>query len=246
MAARVAGPGDIPRPRQPAARSAGRTGNGPDRFYEDTARRRYLTPGQKESIRAVSAARSGDSVICVLPTGSGKTDMILTRAFQPSPAVMPDRAHRRSCARPRRRVKIPAGRTARSPTTGEPGQEKKELAQRLRDGVQWLIITSPEAACTVLARPLEAAAAEGRLDLFAIDEAHIVAEWGDAFRPAFQSLAGLRRRLIDRAPAGRKPVTVMLTGTLDDYGLQTLRRLFPGDRESLSLPRSPGQNRAGG
>ena len=97
--------------------------------------------------------------------------------------------------------------------------------------MQWLVITSPEAACTVLARPLEASAAEGRLDLFAIDEAHIVAEWGDAFRPAFQTLAGLRRRLIDRAPAGRRPVTVMLTATLDDYGLQTLRRLFPGDRD---------------
>jgi hypothetical protein len=103
----------------------------------------------------------------------------------------------------------------------------------VREGSQWLIISSPEAICTVLARPLEMAAAEGRLDLLAIDEAHIVAEWGDAFRPAFQTLAGLRRRLLDLAPADRRPVTVMLTATLDDYGLETLHRHFPGDRDLL-------------
>ena len=107
------------------------------------------------------------------------------------------------------------------------------MAERFREGAQWLIISSPEAACTVLARPLEASAAEGRLDLLAIDEAHIVAEWGDAFRPAFQTLAGLRRRILSLAPDGRRPVTVMLTATLDDYGLEALRRLFPGDRELL-------------
>ena len=107
------------------------------------------------------------------------------------------------------------------------------MTQRFREGVQWLIITSPEAACTALARPLEAAAAEGRLDLFAIDEAHIVAEWGDAFRPAFQTLAGLRRRILGPRARRPRPVTVMLTATLDDYGLQALRRLFPGDRELL-------------
>ncbi len=112
-------------------------------------------------------------------------------------------------------------------------EKKAELTERFREGAQWLIISSPEAVCTRLARPLEASAAEGRLDLLAIDEAHIVAEWGDAFRPAFQTLAGLRRRILSLAPDGQRPVTVMLTATLDDYGLQALRRLFPGDRELL-------------
>ncbi|KOX17970.1 hypothetical protein ADK67_37390 [Saccharothrix sp. NRRL B-16348] len=116
---------------------------------------------------------------------------------------------------------------------GLASEAKAELVRRVREGAQWLVITSPEAACTVLAGPLETSAAEGRLDLLAIDEAHIVAEWGDDFRPAFQSLAGLRRRMLDGAPDNRRPVTVMLTATLDDYGLETLRRLFPGDRELL-------------
>jgi superfamily II DNA/RNA helicase len=207
-----------------------------DRFYADAARRpAYLSPGQKESVRAVSAARSGDSLICVLPTGSGKTDVILTRSVRSRPRqsclIVPTVALALDLER--RIQDITGERQQFAYHGGLASPEKMELAQRLRDGEQWLVITSPEAACTALARPLEAAAAEGRLDLFAIDEAHIVAEWGDAFRPAFHTLAGLRRRLINLAPANRAPVTVMLTATLDDYGLQTLQRLYPGTRELI-------------
>jgi superfamily II DNA/RNA helicase len=209
----------------------------PDVFYADLAQRKeYLSPGQKAGVRAVSAARGGDAVICILPTGSGKTDIVLTRALSSRPRqtclIVPTVALALDLER---RVQ----ELAREPDGpfayhgGLADSRKAELAERFREGTQWLIISSPEAACTVLARPLEISAAEGRLDLLAIDEAHIVAEWGDAFRPAFQTLAGLRRRLLGLAPADRRPVTVMLTATLDDYGLEALRRLFPGDRELL-------------
>ena len=197
--------------------------------------REYLSPGQKASVRAVSAALGGDAVICVLPTGSGKTDVVLTRAIRSRP--------RQTCLITptvtlaldlERRVQDLTGEHVTFAYHGGLASERKaELAQRVREGTQWLIISSPEAACTVLMGALEAAAVEGRLDLLAIDEAHIVAEWGDDFRPAFQTLAGLRRRIVDRAPADQRPVTVMLTATLDDYGLETLRRLFPGDRNLL-------------
>ena len=227
-------------PDEAAARPASRRPNwhlSPDRFYAESAHREeYLNPGQKASVRAVSAARGGDAVICVLPTGSGKTDIILTRAMSSQSRqaclIVPTIALALDLER---RVQEITGQ--RDTTFAYQGSldngRKTELAERFREGTQWLVISSPEAACTALAGPLEASAAEGRLDLLAIDEAHIVAEWGDAFRPAFQTLAGLRRRILDRAPADRRPVTVMLTATLDDYGLEVLRRLFPGDRELL-------------
>lgn len=209
----------------------------PDRFYAEIAQRNeYLSPGQKASVRAVIAARGGDAITCVLPTGSGKTDIVLTRALSSRP--------RQTCLIvPTVALALDLERRVQELTEeydtpfayhGDLAKGKKaELAGRFREGAQWLIISSPEAACTVLARPLEVSAAEGRLGLLAIDEAHIVAEWGDAFRPAFQTLAGLRRRVLHLAPADRRPATVMLTATLDDYGLETLRRLFPGDRELL-------------
>ncbi|MGC4957775.1 protein DpdF [Actinomadura citrea] len=207
-----------------------------DPFYADYAKRSdYLSPGQKASVRAVSAASGGDAIICILPTGSGKTDVVLTRAISSRP--------RQTCMIvPTVALALDLERRVRELTgehilfayhSGLTDGERAELAQRVREGTQWLIISSPEAACTVLARPLEASAAEGRLDLLAIDEAHIVAEWGDAFRPAFQTLAGLRRRVLNLAPVDRRPVTVMLTATLDNYGLEALRRLFPGHRELL-------------
>jgi ATP-dependent DNA helicase RecQ len=227
-------------PDEAAAHLASRRPNwqlSPDRFYAEHAHREeYLSPGQKASVRVVSVARGGDAVICVLPTGSGKTDIVINRAMANRPRqaclIVPTVALGLDLER---RVQELTGE--RDITFayhgGLPDATKTELTQRFREGAQWLIITSPEAACTALARPLEAAAAEGRLDQFAIDEAHIVAEWGDAFRPAFQTLAGLRRRILDLAPGDRGPVTVMLTATLDDYGLEALRRLFPGDRELL-------------
>ena len=76
-------------PDEAAAHLASRRPNwqlSPDRFYVESARREgYLSPGQKASVRAVSAARGGDAVICVLPTGSGKTDIVLTRAISRQP-----------------------------------------------------------------------------------------------------------------------------------------------------------------
>ena len=209
----------------------------PDIFYTDLAQRKeYLSPGQKVGVRAVCAARGGDAVICVLPTGSGKTDIILTRAISSRPRqtclIVPTIALALDLER--RVQEITKDRTTAFAYHGGLVDGKKaELAVRFREGTQWLIISSPEAACTVLARSLEASAAEGRLDVLAIDEAHMVAEWGDAFRPAFQTLAGLRRRILSLAPADRRPVTVMLTATLDDYGLEALRRLFPGTRDLL-------------
>ena len=174
-------------------------------------------------------------MICILPTGSGKTEVVLTRAIRSRPRqtclIVPTVALALDLER---RAQELLGEYAPLAYHGDLAEgEKAELAQRVRDGTQWLIISSPEAACTVLAQPLEASAAEGQLALLAIDEAHIVAEWGDDFRPAFQTLAGLRRRLLHRSPLGRRLVTAMLTATLDDYGLETLRRLFPGDRNLL-------------
>lgn len=209
----------------------------PDRFYaEITHRDEYLSPGQKASVRAVSAARAGDAVICVLPTGSGKTDIILSRALSSRPLqtclIVPTVALALDLER-RVQELTGVGNVPFAYHGGLASAKKTELAERFRGGTQWLIISSPEAACTVLTRPLEVSAAEGRLGLLAIDEAHIVAEWGDAFRPAFQTLAGLRRRILHLAPTDRRPVTVMLTATLDNYGLEALRRLFPGDHELL-------------
>lgn len=195
----------------------------------------FLSPGQRAAIRAAVAAQPGDSIVAVLPTGAGKTEVVLSRALRERPRqtclIVPTTSLALDLERRVQRLtNDSSGLAYHSDLTAE---QKTDYVERIRSGEQWLIITSPEAACTRLAQPLIDAATAGRLGCIGIDEAHMVAEWGDAFRPAFQTLAGLRNRILEVAPAGKLPVTLMLTATLDDYGHDTLQRLFSGMQNLL-------------
>ena len=70
------------------------------------------------------------------------------------------------------------------------------------------------------------------LRYFVIDEAHIVEQWGDEFRPAFQELPGLRRDLLRWTSF----TTLLLTATLTESCLDTLEILFgkPGHFQVIS------------
>jgi len=207
-----------------------------DSFYSvAVGKSMYLSPGQQDAVRAAAVARPGDSIIAVLPTGAGKTDVVLSRAIRERP--------RQTCLIvPTTSLAIDIERRVQALIDDSlvlayhsqlTTTQKFDYVDRVRSGEQWLIITSPEAACTRLAQPLVESATAGRLACFGIDEAHMVAEWGDAFRPAFQTLAGLWNRIRAAAPEGNEPVTVMLTATLDDYVFSTLQRLFPGTHNLL-------------
>ncbi len=62
--------------------------------------------------------------------------------------------------------------------------------------------------------------------MFAIDEAHIVTQWGQQFRPEFQSIAGLKDALLDACPKTARFRTLLLTATLTPECCETLRQLF--------------------
>lgn len=207
-----------------------------DRFYTATlGYADFLSPGQRAATRAAVAAQPGDSIVAVLPTGAGKTEVVLSRALRERPRqtclIIPTTSLALDLERRVQRLtNDPLMLAYHGDLTAE---QKSDYVERIRSGEQWLIITSPEAACTRLAQPLVDAATAGRLACIGIDEAHMVAEWGDAFRPAFQTLAGLRNRILAVAPVGKLPVTLMLTATLDDYGYESLNRLFAGTRNLL-------------
>ena len=95
------------------------------------------------------------------------------------------------------------------------------------DGSQRIVFTSPESATGSLSSILFEAAEHGFLRILAIDEAHIVSEWGGDFRSSFQELAGLRRALL-RAGSSDPFVTLLLTATLSQECVRTLETLFRG------------------
>jgi superfamily II DNA/RNA helicase len=111
-------------------------------------------------------------------------------------------------------------------------ERRQEIRDRIRAGTQQIIFTSPESLLDTLAPCLYEAAHLGMLRYFVIDEAHMVEQWGDEFRPAFQELPGLRRDLLRLTSF----TTLLLTATLTESCLDTLETLFgqPGLFQEIS------------
>lgn len=207
-----------------------------DLFYRRTmGREAYRTAGQRLAARSAVSAGPGDVLTCVLPTGSGKTDVFVLKSMllRPRQSLVIVPTVSLALDLERRVREITSLMDPFAYHGGLSDGEKDEFRSRIAGGEQWLTITSPEAACTALSSSLKDSATAGRLGLLVIDEAHIVAEWGDDFRLEFQTLAALRRRLEQLAPPGRAPSTMLFTGTLDQHGYDTLRELFPGNSEVL-------------
>jgi superfamily II DNA/RNA helicase len=103
---------------------------------------------------------------------------------------------------------------------------QKSIAQRLRSNTQRILITSPESFVSSLNRVLYQTAEQGLLRYFVVDEAHLVAQWGNDFRPDFQAMSGLRRDLVKHCPPGLAFRTILLSATLTQESFDVLETLF--------------------
>ncbi|HCL3408950.1 TPA: DEAD/DEAH box helicase, partial [Pseudomonas aeruginosa] len=111
-------------------------------------------------------------------------------------------------------------------------EQRAAIRQRLRNGTQRILFTSPEALTTSLLRAVSDAATAGMLRYFVIDEAHLVTQWGDEFRPSFQALAGLRHSLLRLSPRGFR--TLLMSATFTEETVDTLASLFgPSERVQM-------------
>lgn len=203
----------------------------------------YSSPGQRESIRASFLTPPGDTLIINLPTGSGKSlvghaptlvhrqDGNLTLFVVPTVALAIDQARqmeqhllRDSSSHQRRSLAWYGGISA---------AERSEIRQRMLNGTQRILFTSPEALTTSLLRTVFEVARNGMLRYLVIDEAHLVTQWGDEFRPAFQALAGLRNSLLRQS--GNQPFrTLLLSATFTPETIDTLANLFgPPERVQM-------------
>ena len=161
-------------------------------------------PGQREALEAV-LARS--DVVAVLPTGGGKTLVYqlagslldgTTVVATPLIALMQDQVRR-----------LAEGEDGSAPqrvgaiTGALRGQRRRELLGQLRAGELMFLFATPEQ----LARDdVRAALRQTRVDLFCVDEAHCISEWGFDFRPAYRELAAAAEAM------GRPPI-LALTAT---------------------------------
>ena len=191
--------------------------------------RKYRCAGQREAVRGVLTAPGGSTLVLNLPTGSGKS----LCAYVPA-LIDPYGPERRCRPHDRTRARPGAGAAPRmspiSPRTTAAAMRRRRSgtgasAERVRDGTQRILFTSPESLVQSLAGPIYTAATQGSLRLLAVDEAHIIDQWGDDFRAEFQELAGLRQDLLRQSP-GEGFKTVLLTGTMTESCLDILETLF--------------------
>lgn len=215
-----------------------------DPFIADvTGYAHYSSPGQREAIRAAFLIPAGDTLIVNLPTGSGKSlvgqapalvhrqDGHLTLFVVPTVALAIDQARQME-----KYFRNFGTNTQIWPLAwygGVSKADRSEIRRRMRDGTQRILFTSPEALTTSLLSTIFEVARNGMLRYLVIDEAHLVTQWGDEFRPAFQMLAGVRNSLLRQS--GSQPFrTLLLSATLTTETIDTLADLFgPSDRVQM-------------
>ena len=204
---------------------------------------RYKSPGQRAAVRSAIVLPAGGTLVVNLPTGAGKT-LVMLAAVQTTPPGMTSVIVVPTVALALDQERRYRSSDANSPQTAYHGglsaEAKREFRERIWSGNQRVIFTNPEAVVSSLARPLIDAAKGGRLAVLGIDEVHVVGSWGDAFRPHFHSLAGLRRHMLrEMERAGQIPFkTILASATLTEDVLLLLRTLFgnPGPFHHVAAP----------
>jgi len=158
-------------------------------------------PGQEEIVAAVL---SGEDVLAVMPTGSGKSLCFqlpalarggLTLVVSPLIALMRDQVAQLG----------ELGVCAAALNSASEPSERQRVARALRDRSLRLLYVAPE---RLLREDTLAMLREARVDLFAIDEAHCVSQWGHDFRPEYMRLREAGEALGDAQ-------TIAVTATAD-------------------------------
>ena len=177
-------------------------------------------PGQREPVEAALARR--DSLV-VMPTGGGKSlcyqlpglaTAELTIVVSPLIALMADQWKRLHGA----------GHPAAMIASGLPEGMAREAFGQIRGGQARIVYCSPERFASGY---FMEAISEREVDLFVVDEAHCISEWGHDFRPDYLELPGVIERL------GRPALMACTATATPEVAAEISRRL--GLREPVQV-----------
>ncbi|GGJ27596.1 RecQ family ATP-dependent DNA helicase [Streptomyces brasiliensis] len=166
-----------------------------------------LRPSQRQAVGAVVAGRDA---LAVLPTGSGKSAIYQVAGLSlggltlvVSPLIALQRDQIRSLAGRR----YGSGRTVGAAllNSAQKGHERQDTLSRISRGDLDFLLVGPEQLTNSETRAAVRCGARG-IGLFVVDEAHLVSEWGQEFRPEYL-------RLTDAVTEFGRPPVLALTAT---------------------------------
>lgn len=203
----------------------------------------YACSGQREALLSALFMPAGSTLIVNLPTGAGKTLVAqvpvllnglnkgLTIFIVPTVALAIDQERRMKELLSNKSAELSSSKFAFHGGLSE--LDRQKIKENIRNGTQGVVFTSPESATGALLPSLYSATKDGLLKYLFIDEAHLIAGWGDSFRPAFQALSGVRRGLLE-ASRGEPFRTVLMSATFTPDTVETIDKLF-GPSQNIQM-----------
>lgn len=190
----------------------------------------YRSPGQRVAVRSALSAPPGSTLLITLPTGEGKSlvfhSLGLLENGQGVPGVIPVIVPTVALALDHEKSAQKLLKTDRPFAYVGNSPHRSSIFKAIEEGRQGLCFMAPESACGPLKAPLLQAVEKGYLTSFVIDEAHLVEAWGADFRTDFLMLSALWKNMLDKAAPYRQINTVLLSATLPQIAVDTLRTLF--------------------
>ena len=204
----------------------------------------YFSNGQRVAVRSAELLPDGHSLVVLLPTGSGKSlitqTMFLKHGLEggvtvcvvPTTALAIDQASKiQSIIKSQNLASNSLNLYWSSDLSNE---ERNEIKKKISEGSQGILFCSPESVSGALLPSLYRASEQGYLKNFIVDEAHLVVQWGDVFRPEFQSISGVRRGLMEISPSHSKFKTVLMSATMSKETYSSLKTMF-ADKDEFQL-----------
>lgn len=199
---------------------------------------KYKSPCQKFIIRALEKQNFGTTILATMKTGGGKSLLVQYIAKHENKGttivVLPTIALTMDQEESSKRFFKDDHRKVYAYYDGVDKYKRQEIFNNLISGNVAVLYMSPEAILNgAFYDKIMECAKRNILDRIVIDEAHLVVDWGESFRPEFQFLSAFRRKIL-RLTGGRLK-TLLVSATITEKSQKVLKRLYSEENKFIEI-----------